>query len=63
MTTEEVAAELKISKFTVLKYAKILEIDYLGTGMRKIYTWKKADVALLKKSIGKRGRPPKKDKQ
>jgi hypothetical protein len=62
MTTKEVSELTGIAGPTVLKYAKILEIDYLGTGMRKIFNWKKSDIDRLKKSIGKRGRPFKKDK-
>jgi predicted transcriptional regulator len=62
MTTKEVATETGVAEQTVLKYAKILKIDHLGTGMRKIYNWKKADIDRLKKSIGKRGRPPKKER-
>ena len=57
MTTKEVAAETGIAEPTVLKYAKVLGISYLGTGMRKIYDWKKCDIDKLKHSIGKRGRP------
>ena len=59
MTTKEVAAETGIAEPTVLKYAKILDISYLGTGMRKIYDWKKSDIDRLRRSVGKRGRPPK----
>jgi DNA-binding transcriptional MerR regulator len=58
MTTKEVAELTGIAEPTVLKYAKILNIKYLGEGYRKIYDWTKADAELLKKSIGKRGRPP-----
>ena len=62
MTTKEVSELSGIAERTVIKYASILGIVYFGTGRRKIYDWKKADIDRLKKSIGKRGRPPKKDK-
>ena len=61
MTTKEVAEAVGIAEQTVLKYAKILEISYHGTGRRKIFDWKKSEIDKLKKSIGKRGRPSKKD--
>jgi hypothetical protein len=57
MTTKEVSAETGIAEPTVLKYAKLLDIDHLGTGMRKIYNWKKSDVDRLRRSIAKIGRP------
>jgi len=59
MTTKEVSAQTGIAVSTVCKYAVLLNIEYYGEGRRKIFDWKKADVELLKKSIGKRGRPPK----
>jgi len=62
MTTREVSVETGIAEPTVLKYAKILDINHLGEGMRKIYDWKKSDIDKLKKAIGRRGRPPKKDR-
>ena len=62
MTTKEVSELTGFAENTVIKYARILGIVYFGTGRRKIYDWKKADIDRLKKSIGKRGRPPKKDK-
>ena len=57
MTTKEVAEAAGIAESTAQKYASIIEVPYLGTGMRKIYDWRKADIDKLKKSIGKRGRP------
>jgi DNA-binding transcriptional MerR regulator len=62
MTTKEVADLTGIGISTICKYAEILKIDYYGEGRRKVYDWKKTDIDRLKKSIGKRGRPPKKDK-
>jgi len=62
MTTKEVSELTGIAISTVCKYAVILNIDYYGEGRRKIFDWKKTDIDRLKKSIGKRGRPPKKDK-
>jgi hypothetical protein len=60
MNTKEVADITGIAEPTVLKYAKILDISYLGTGMRKIYDWKKADIDRLKKTYkGRTGRPKK----
>jgi len=59
MNNKEVADLLGIAEVTARKYASILKITFYGTGMRKVYDWKKIDVELLKKSIGKRGRPPK----
>jgi predicted transcriptional regulator len=59
MTTKEIAELTGIAESTVLKYAKTLNIKHLGDGYRKIYDWSKADAERLKKSIGKRGRPPK----
>jgi hypothetical protein len=59
MTTKEVADITGIALSTVLKYAVIMEITHYGTGRRKVYDWKKADIDRLKKTIGKRGRPPK----
>jgi DNA-binding transcriptional MerR regulator len=63
MTTKEVAELTGIAMPTVRKYALILKVVYIGEGRRKTYGWKKSDVDRLKKSIGKRGRPPKKDKK
>ena len=60
MTTKEVSELTGIAISTVCKYADILNIDHYGEGRRKVYDWKKADIDRLKKSIGKRGRPPKK---
>lgn len=57
MTTKDVAKATGFAEPTVLKYAKILGISYHGTGRRKIFDWKKADIERLKKSVGKRGRP------
>ena len=57
MTTKEVANETGIAEPTVLKYAKMLDVPHLGTGMRKIYDWRKSDIEKLKRAIGKRGRP------
>jgi uncharacterized protein len=62
MTSQKISELTGIALSTVLKYAAVLEISYLGTGRRKVYDWKKSDIDRLKKSIGKRGRPPKKDK-
>jgi DNA-binding transcriptional MerR regulator len=60
MTTKEVAELTGIAGSTVRKYADILEISYLGSGMRKIYDWKKSDIDRLKKTYkGKTGRPKK----
>ena len=59
MTTKEVSDLTGIAQRTVIKYAEILNISYLGTGRRKIYDWKKTDIERLKKSIGKPGRPKK----
>jgi len=59
MTTKEVSELTGIAMPTARKYAVILNISYLGSGRGKIYDWKKADIERLKKSIGKRGRPPK----
>jgi len=61
MTNKEVSELTGIAESTVRKYAKILEINYYGSGMHKVFDWKKTDVDRLKKSIGKRGRPPKTD--
>ena len=63
MTTKEVSELTGIAISTVCKYAEILKIDHYGEGRRKVYDWKKSDIDRLKKSIGKRGRPPKKDKK
>ena len=63
MTTKEVSELTGIAISTVCKYADILGIDYYGEGRRKVYDWKKTDIDSLKKSIGKRGRPPKTDKK
>ncbi|GHV82119.1 hypothetical protein AGMMS49991_06770 [Spirochaetia bacterium] len=60
MTTKEVSEDTGIAPSTVLKYADILGVSYLGEGRRKIYDWKKADIDRLKKSIGRRGRPKRK---
>jgi DNA-binding transcriptional MerR regulator len=57
MTTKEVAELTGIAERTIIKYASILKITYLGTGRRKIYDWKKPDIERLKKSISKPGRP------
>jgi DNA-binding transcriptional MerR regulator len=62
MTTQEVSEATGIAPSTVLKYADILGISYLGTGRRKVYDWKKAEADRLVKSIGKRGRNTKKDR-
>jgi len=62
MNNKEVSELTGIAESTVRKYAKILEINYFGSGMHKVYDWKKSDIDRLKKAIGKRGRPPKKDK-
>jgi len=62
MDTQEVSALTGIAGRTVIKYAKLLEVAYYGTGRRKIYDWKKSDIDRLKKTYkGKTGRP-KKDK-
>jgi len=57
MNMKEVSEMTGIAESTVRKYAKILEVSYVGNGMHKVYVWKKSDVDRLKKSIGKRGRP------
>jgi hypothetical protein len=62
MTSQEISNQTGIALSTVLKYAGILQITYFGTGRRKVYDWRKSDIDRLKKSIGKRGRPPKKEK-
>jgi len=62
MTNKEVSELTGIAESTVRKYAKILNITFYGSGMHKVFDWKKADIDRLKKSIGRRGRPPKKDK-
>jgi len=62
MNNKEVSELTGIAESTVRKYAKILEITYYGSGMHKVYDWKKTDIDRLKKAIGKRGRPPKKGK-
>jgi len=59
MTTKEVSELAGIAERTAHKYAVILNIPYVGTGRRKIYTWTDMDIDRLKKSIGKAGRPPK----
>jgi DNA-binding MurR/RpiR family transcriptional regulator len=59
MTTQEVSAKTGFSVPAVCKYARILNITHYGEGRRKVYDWSETDVELLKKSIGKRGRPPK----
>ena len=61
MTNKEISELTGIAESTVRKYAKILEINFYGSGMHKVFDWKKADIDRLRKSIGKRGRPPKKD--
>jgi hypothetical protein len=62
MTTKEVADLTGIAERTVIKYALILKVVYIGEGRRKTYDWKKSDVDRLKKTYkGKTGRP-KKDK-
>ena len=61
MTNKEVSEVTGIAESTVRKYAKILEIKFFGSGMHKVFDWRKTDIDRLKKSIGKRGRP-KKDK-
>jgi len=62
MTNKEVSEQTGIAESTVRKYAKILNIAFYGSGMHKVFDWKKADIDRLKKSIGKRGRKPNKDK-
>jgi hypothetical protein len=62
MTSKEISDQTGIALSTVLKYAGILEITHYGTGKRKVYDWKKSDIKKKKKSIGKRGRPPKENK-
>ena len=57
METEEVHKITGIATSTIRKYALLLDVEYTGTGRRKIYNWKKSDIEKLKKSIGKRGRP------
>jgi hypothetical protein len=57
MTSKEISDQTRIALSTVLKYAGILQITHYGTGRRKVYDWKKADIDRLKKSIGRRGRP------
>ena len=59
MTNKEVAEQTGIAESTVRKYAKILNITFYGSGMHKVFDWKKADIDRLKKSIQKRGRKPK----
>jgi DNA-binding transcriptional MerR regulator len=60
MTTQEVSELTGIAQRTVIKYANILGVAYLGEGRRKTYNWKKADVDRLKKTYaGKTGRPKK----
>jgi DNA-binding transcriptional MerR regulator len=60
MTTKEVSELTGIATRTVIKYADILSIAYLGEGRRKIYDWKKPDIDRLKKTYkGKTGRPKK----
>jgi len=59
---KEVAELTGIAESTVRKYAKKLEVSYVGSGMHKVYIWNKADVEKLKKSIGKPGRPKKQPK-
>lgn len=56
---KEVHEYTGIAESTVRKYAKILEIFYVGSGMHKVYIWEKSDIERLKKIIGKRGRPKK----
>jgi len=60
MTTKEVSDKTGLGISTVLKYAEILGIEYLGTGRRKVYNWQEKQIKLLAKSIQKRGRKPKK---
>jgi DNA-binding transcriptional MerR regulator len=60
MTTKDVSELTGIATRTVIKYADILNISYLGEGRRKIYDWKKNDIERLKKTYkGKIGRPKK----
>jgi len=61
MTNKEVSELTGIAESTVRKYAKILNINFYGSGMHKVFDWKKTDIDRLRKSIGKRGRPPKKE--
>jgi ribosomal protein L44E len=62
MNTKEVSELTGIAISTVCKYAVILNIEHYGEGRRKISDWKKSDIERLKKSIGRRGRPVKKNK-
>jgi hypothetical protein len=55
----EAAGLAGCAESTARKYAPVLKIEYFGTGRRKVYNWKQADIPRLKEIIGKQGRPPK----
>jgi pimeloyl-CoA synthetase len=44
MTSDDISRLTGYSARTVIKYASILNIRYLGTGRRKIYDWTDSDI-------------------
>jgi hypothetical protein len=62
MTMIEAAGLAGCAESTARKYAPALNIEYFGTGRRKVYNWKESDIPRLKEIIRKQGRPPKKAK-
>ena len=56
MTCKEVAEKFNVSPFTTIKWASNNNVEYIGEGMRKIYTWSKDDIKRFANRLPK-GRP------
>jgi hypothetical protein len=56
-TTPEAARLAGTAAVTAQKWAAINEIDYIGTGLRKTFIWRTADIERFKNRNTARGRP------
>ena len=57
MTCKEVAEKYNVSTITVIKWASNNNVEYIGEGNRKIYTWSNDDIKRFSHRNKQRGRP------